>query len=115
MPHNVQDISNHHQGDALDINVTVEDESGTAVDLTGASAEWLLKENAGDSDTNALLTKSTSGGGVEITDAANGQLVIHIETGDTGSLTGQKHHRLRVTDSSSDRVTVFTGTFTVEI
>jgi hypothetical protein len=114
MPHQEQNVSDHHQGDALDITVTVEDDSGTATDISGASAEYLLLENASDPDADALLTKDTAGGGIAITDAANGELVIHIETGDTSSFVGQKHHRLRVTDSSSDRVTVFTGSFTIE-
>lgn len=114
MPHQIQDVADHHQGDALDMYVSVEKSNGAAKDISGGSAEWLLKDNASDADTNALLTKTTSGGGISITDGVVGELTVHIETGDTGSLIGQKHHRLRVTDSDGDRVTVFTGTFTIE-
>lgn len=114
MPHQIQDVADHHQGDALDINVSVENPDGTSKDLTSATAEWLLFENESDLDADALLTKTTGGGGISITDAANGKLTVSIDTNDTSSLVGQKHHRLRVTDSDGDRVTVFTGTFTIE-
>lgn len=115
MAHKTQDVDNHHAGDALDMNVSVEKSDGSAKDITNGSAEWLLKETATDSDANALLTKTKSGGGITFTDAANGKLEISLETTDTSGLSGTKHHRLRVTDSDGDRITVFTGTFTIEV
>lgn len=116
MPHQTQDISNHHQGDALDITVTIDKSDGTTKDISGAtSAKYFIKDQAGDTDANALVTKDMSGGGISITDGANGVLEVSIETGDTSSIApGEKHHRLQLTDSNGDRVTVFTGTFTVE-
>lgn len=116
MPHQTQDIADHHQGDALDITVTVEKSDGTAKDISNANAiEYYIKDQLADSDANALLTKTLSGGGVTITDATNGKLEISIETGDTsGIAVGSKSHLLRVEDSDGDRVTVFTGSFTVE-
>lgn len=116
MPHQIQDIDDYHEGDAMHIHVTVTKQDGTAVDLTGATAEWLLKSDARDADSEALLTKDTAGGGVAITDAEAGQLTIYIDTGDTtGFGSGTYHHRLRVTDADSDRVTVLHGNFAIEV
>lgn len=114
MPHKVQDVSDLHEGDALDMSVTVEKSDGTKKDISNGSAEWLLLASASDDDANALLTKTKSGGGITFTDAANGKLEISIETNDTDGHVGTQHHRLRVTDSDGDRVTVFTGSFTIE-
>lgn len=116
MPHNIQDVDDYHEGDALHIHVTVNKKDGTAVDLTSASAEWLLKNQASDADADALLTKDTAGGGIQITDATNGKLTVYIDTGDTTGIgAGGYHHRLRVTDADGDRVTVFHGTFSIEV
>lgn len=114
MPHNTQDIGEYHAGDALDIVCTVEDDSGATIDITNANEiRWLLKDNASDLDSDALLDLSLTGGGVTITDGANGEFTVHIATGDTDSMSGQKHHRARLEDSDGDRSTVFTGSFTI--
>lgn len=115
MTHNNKDIPNLHAGDALDITCTIEDSDGNTVDLSGAQAEYLLKEDSADADSDALLTKTISGGGITIVDSDAGELLIEIDTNDTGGMVGQKHHRLRVTDSDGDRATVFTGTVTIII
>lgn len=114
MPHNEQNIGDYHAGDALDIVCTVEDDSGATIDISNANdIRWLLKENSTDTDTDALLDKNLAGGGVEITDAINGEFTVHIATDDTSGMVGQKHHRARLTDSDGDRSTVFHGTFTI--
>lgn len=115
MPHQTQDVTDYHAGDARDLPVTVEHPDGTAKDISNGTAEWLLKDAASDTDANALLTKTTTDGGITITDAANGKLEVSIETGDTTGMSGTKHHRLRVTDSDGDRVTVFHGDFVISI
>lgn len=126
MTHNRQNIDVHHEGDAHDIVVTVQYSSGTVVDLTGAQAEWLLKENPKDDDASALLTKTgeqdVSETEIEFTEPNEGELVIHIETGDTdglvtwgdiGGTVKDFHHRLRVTDVDGNRVTTLTGNFEI--
>lgn len=126
MTHNEQNVEQHHEGDAAELHITVEDETGNAMDLTGSQVEWLLMENEADADADALLTKDgTEGGttnGVEFTDPVNGQVKVIIDTGDTESLvtwsnypsnSREYHHRVRVTDTNSNRITGFTGTFEV--
>lgn len=115
MPHQVQDISTYHAGDALEIETTVRDDASNIVDISGATEiEWLLKENETDTDANALLTKTQTGGGITFTtDGTDGKFTVKIDTGDTDGMSGAKHHRARVTDGQGDRATVFHGTFTI--
>lgn len=123
MAHQNQHVEIHHAGDAHDLDVTVEDDDGTLIDLTGADVEWLLFENELDADADAVLTKTgTEGGttdGVTFTAPTNGELTVNIATGDTeGLVTWTDHgqteaiyyHRLRVT-IGGDRATVFHGEF----
>lgn len=115
MPHQAQSISNYHAGDALKITVTVEDSDGNAIDISGANViEWYLKDNATDSDADAILSKTKSGGGITFTsDGTDGKFDIKIDTSDTDGESGTKHHRARLKDSDDDRSTLFHGDFTI--
>lgn len=113
MTHNEKNIANYHAGDSLKITVDVEETNGDPVDLTGASATYLIKENMSDPDTDALVELTTSSGDISIVDATAGRLEVHIPTGETSGMTGQKHHRVRITDDSGNRSTVLTGTITI--
>lgn len=111
MTHNNQDVDDYHVGDDLKIKVTVE-ENGSPKDITNSSAEYELYEKYPSGD-DTVFTKTTSGGGITIVDAANGRLDVEIDGTDTDGLDGNYNHRLRVTDASGNTVTVFTGEFTV--
>lgn len=117
MTHETQDISGYHAGDAREIEVTVEDDAGNNVDITGAQEiEYYIKEDEGDPDGEALLEKSLSNTDeIEITDGANGMFTVYIDTGDTDGMTGSKHHRARLTDGDGNRSTLFTGNITIEV
>lgn len=114
MTHQKQPIRNYHQGDALDLNVTVRNPDGSAKDLSGhGDIVWLLKHDQSHDDGNAILEKTESGGGITVNTPSDGTLTVSIETDDTADVSGTKYHLLRVTDSNGDRVTVFTGDFEV--
>ena len=125
MPHQLSPVEDYHEGDALFLRVTVADENGVIVDLTGADAEWLLKEDLKDPDAEAAVTKETpEADGIEITDETAGELTVHIETGDTDDLVDWENepeteveyvHRLRITDDDGNRSTVFDGEFTIHV
>lgn len=112
MSHNIVNISEYHAGDALNINVPVFDDAGARVDITGASAEWFLTTL--EDRTTRLVEKTVANGGIELTNPANGELVIRIATGDTAALNGAHHHRCRLTDSAGRRATIFVGTIDIE-
>lgn len=135
MGHQDQHVDVHHEGDAHQLAVTVENENEIIVDISGGSAHWLLfeSEEDADDDTNAILQKqaaddSSNGPDSEIYFEAprDGQLIVNIATGDTDGLVdwanlGDQdevvtsvtyHHRLRVT-VGGDRATVLHGDFTI--
>ena len=112
MSHKIQDIVDYHKDDTLIIETTVRNDDEEIVDLTGAAAQWLMKNEAEDPDGDALLTK-TVGEGITIDQPTAGKLEIKIEE-DEADTVGSFHHRLRVWDNDGHRSTVFTGSLTVE-
>lgn len=97
-------------GDDLNIDITVTDGpngTGDPVNLTGATIYWWLLDDP--ADTTALVEKSTTGGGITITDAANGVFRVNLDPADAASLNGRYHHKAKVQDSGGDKTTVTTG------
>jgi hypothetical protein len=102
------------EGDTARLVVTVTDDAGDAVNLTGATAAFALARTRGG---DPLVTKSTDGGGITLTDPANGELTITIDgadTADLGSPRGRRHYyEVTIRDGSGQTVTVTTGTWTI--
>lgn len=107
-----------HEGDSKDVEITVTDPiTGAPVDLTGATISWVLKERA--SDATALLTLSTGGGEIVLTDEDNGVFEVQLDPADTaGLLSGNElskeyYHEAEITTSGGDVATVTTGKATI--
>lgn len=111
MTHNEQDIEDYHAADDLLLEVTVV-RGESEQDLTGASAEYEIYRRS-DGARNVEVTKDVAGGGITIVDALNGRLDVDIDSADTEDMEGVYRHRLRVTDTDGETVTVFTGRFVV--
>lgn len=71
------------QGSNWDLNVVYKDANGNPINLTGYTAAMQLRQNY-NSDT-AVLTLSTSDGGITIT-GAEGKLVLSATAAQTGAL-----------------------------
>ena len=71
------------QGSNWDLNVVYKDANGNPINLTGYTAAMQLRQNY-NSDT-AVLTLSTSNGGITIT-GAQGKLVLSATAIQTGAL-----------------------------
>jgi hypothetical protein len=98
------------QGDTKTIEVTVEDPTGTVVDLTGAvSIRWKMAKSV---TATVTLAKSV-GSGISVVDAEEGRFDIALATGDTESLSGGFYHEAEVIDSLNRVATVLTGTITI--
>lgn len=97
--------------------VTDEDAVGSpAKDLTGFTAKWALSRfNAAGTEflTTPVVTKTTGGGGIVITDATNGILEVTLDVADTSALFGTFYFELEVVDGSSNPLVVATGTLTI--
>lgn len=103
-----QNIDAYHAGDSLTISVTVYDGDGNTLDITGADFEWVLVDRATDT---TLLTKSTGGGGISITDATNGEFEISIDSADTQDMDPGYYEHEAEMDDGSTVATVLTGSF----
>lgn len=79
----------------LDIQITVNDDAGVAVDLTGASVTWNLRERRGSA---AVLTKTTASG-IVLTTPASGIMTITVLDTDTVGLEGIYFHEAVITDA----------------
>lgn len=112
---NQQDFS-MHSGDDRVLTVTVLDSAGSAVNITGGTITWALSKQAADAvepKGDALITKSTSVGGVTITDGPNGQCSVTLVEADTADLAGTYYHEMQVV-LSGDTSTVLYGTATIK-
>lgn len=92
--------------------VTVEDTSGTPIDLTGASATMQIKSASG----SVLLTLTTTGNaGIALTNPASGQMTISPEAVGTGSLpiSNVLNTDLKLTLSSGVVYVLFRATITL--
>lgn len=123
----LDDQDRYFAGDAIDIPISFSDShDGTAIDLTGMEVAFRLKEDLTDDDANAYLTKrsdATDDNGnpeIEITDATNGECVVHILSDETADAIVDDTVRLsstmlmwhiRVTNTDGARVTSETGSW----
>lgn len=81
--------------------------AGTAStdNITGYALSWLVKHRQTDSDANAVLIKTTGGGGIVFTAPLTGVCQVTVTNDDTKSLTPRNYwHELKRTDAGSERV-----------
>lgn len=103
------------QGEDVILEFTVYEttDHSTTVDISasGLTAEWVLTDGAG----AEAFSKTISGGGITITDAANGVLQVTIAQSDTSGLTAETvSHQLTITDDGSGNQSVLaTGDFQI--
>lgn len=97
------------RGDSNIFTVTVTDQDGAAMNLTGAKLFFTAKYSRSDTDAEAIFQKSSPSNGIEITSAAGGLATVTITTMDTYNLTENiaAYYDLQVKDSSGR---VFTAT-----
>lgn len=118
MPHSDVDIDKqYHAGNTQYLRPTVRSQDNRVIDITGASATWVLYDDPDAPFESAVVEKSTAGGGIRLTNPTNGELVIEIEAGDTTGLGAKDgrlwYHRCDLVDDGGDRATIFHGTLTI--
>lgn len=95
-----------YQGDDKELVITVRDNAGALVDLTGYSAVWCVHIRTPD---NIVLEKTTSDG-ITIPTPGNGQLIVEIDGTDTAELLPRNYdHQCEVEDPSGHHTTVSVG------
>lgn len=96
-------------GDSKTLRVSVVDQDGAAVDLTGASAVWAVATSR---STPILLQKATPAS-ITITDGPGGLLEVTLDPADTDSFAGSYYHELQIVDNEGRKSTALTGTLNV--
>ena len=95
-------------GDTLRIEVTVLDEAGEPLELTGASLVYVLVDTSG----TEVLRKTSDDEEITIND---NMVIIAIEAGDTSALGGERiYHELQLTDAGGNVSTLVAGWVTFE-
>lgn len=102
-----------YQGDTCTIEVTVTDQvTGATVDMDGAAITWVLSKSPGG---DALLTKSTSAGGITVGGTGNSVITVTIDAGDTDEFVGGYWHELEVRDSIGQVFTVLQDRVNIKV
>ena len=104
------------RGDTKVFDVTITDEAGAAVNLTGSTVKFTAKNRVGDAQGVAVIALTT-GDGVELTDAANGVARVTIAPDDTSGFTSKKtlEYDVQVAETGGRVSTPVRGTLTVEM
>lgn len=114
----------YYEGNTLEIRtITMDSNFDNPIDLTDATVEFYLKEDRTDSDSDALLDKSSDNTGeAEITDPENGEASVYIAKGDTDGVLTDGTDRLEskeffwkfdVIDTNNNLVTTMEGTWEI--
>lgn len=102
-----------YAGDTKVLSVTVLDEAGAAVNITGTTIRWWLAKNAKKTGLDVLIKKDTVDG-ITITDGPAGKFEVTLASSDTEGLKGSYYHEAEVDDSGTIS-TVLTGKATINI
>lgn len=104
-----------NRGDAVTINVACTNPDGSPYDLTGKQIRFTAKPTLGPVDDPSDLTKTLAGGGIAVTNAVGGLAKITLLPADSSARSGTLHYSVRVSTSSTDPVTVDTGTLKIVV
>lgn len=98
------------RGDTCDVDVTVYDENGTKVNLTGASLSLVVRAVVDNPDNAPLLTKAAT-----LVDAPNGLARFSFATADLASLAMETNeYSVRLTSGANSTTIIPVSAFTVD-
>lgn len=104
------------RGDTRRYEITVTDDAGLPVDLSGASVYFTVRKkySSGANDTDAVFQKEV-GGGITITDGSAGVVALVIDPADTRALPASLFlYDLQVITGAGDTITAALGEFAVK-
>ncbi len=94
--------------ETLDILVTDQD-TGAAINLTGATLKWMAKRRRNDADVDALISKAI-GTGITVTNAAGGVAEVAITAANTNAIVpGAYYWELQSVDAAAKTHTLAGG------
>ena len=102
-------------GADLSIGLTWKDETGTLVNLTGASASLMLRYSVADASPVVSLTETAGAHGQVVLGGALGTLTVKVNSTTTGTLTaGPAVYDLLVTVAAGDKTRLIEGVATIK-
>jgi hypothetical protein len=100
------------RGDDVTLNATFKDENGTAINITGYTVFFTVKNNyTSTTDDNALISKTVT----SHSDPTNGQTTITLSNTDTNLDEGNYFYDFQTKDGSNKISSTSRGTFTVSL
>jgi len=99
-----------YQGDTKTLEVTVEDEAGDVVNITGTTIRWQLAKTA--RAAVPIIAKET-GDGIAIVDGAAGRFDVALDPEDTVDLSARSYYHEAEIDDAGVISTVLTGKATI--
>ena len=100
-------------GQDVDFPFTITDKQGAAVDLTGATARFVLSRTRSSTpilDSSASPATAT----ITFTDRPNGLLTVSLTDANTDSLVGDYYYQLKIVDASGNEGVAAQGWITFE-
>lgn len=110
------------RGDTIKLTTQILGANGAPLDLTGAKVWWTMKRSFSDLDASAIAQVTTvsstpPGGGITVTNAAEGRIAIKCPAEATSELTAATHefvYDIQVKDAVGDIATAETGEIKIE-
>ncbi len=97
------------RNDNRTFTLTFTDENGAAIDITGFTCFFTVKENMSDSDDDAKIKQTWS----SHSDPTNGESQFSLIPADTASLSGMYYFDVQIKDLSSKIYTTMIGYFNI--
>lgn len=97
-------------GDDQDLVVTVKNEAGVVVDITGSTIKWAMKKTV---NGQAQVSKTTTSG-ITLTTPSSGVFTISLGSVDTQTLSGRYYHEAELTNNIGKKKTIMTGFANIE-
>jgi len=85
---------------------TLEVQEVDSTDIEGQDITWILADEVGDT---AEIEKTTTDGGISITDGANGKFEITLDPSDTDGISGRFYQEARIDDGAGTESVLFSG------
>lgn len=96
-----------YQGETKNLVVPITKEDGTALDLTGSTITWALRQRM--QSTSNLIVKSSPS---QITTNGN-TLTVQLIPSDTTTLKGAYYHECKMVDTQGNESELFNGNVTI--
>ena len=98
------------RGDSKSYNLTFKDSDGVAIDITGYTIKFTVKENKDDTQANAIIKKVVT----THSDPTNGITAVTLSTSDTDLTVKDYYYDFEMEDASGNITTFLEGIFRIK-